>query len=421
MKNAQPISRRSLIKSAAIAGSALAAPKLFASQPLRAGPRHILVGSGTPNGILSFAWHEFSGELIPDRSLAASFSHSTWLHRTPDRYLYVASELDEFQGQPTGAVGSFKVSGMGLAPLRLAPLSLVAAHGAGTCHLTTDRTGKVVICANYAGGSAASFLPKDGVLGEAVWSEHYKGYPGGGPVPDRQEAAHAHFVSLSPDNRFVYINDLGSDKIHIYKLNTETGILTPAGTYNARPGDGPRTLHFLSYTYSTAKSGNANIPDEDPKPLPDGPVAYCVNELNSTVDVLAWNKTDGSLRSIQKVSLNPRATAPDGTKFTNTACDAVLTGDGRHAYFANRGEDFLLAFDIDPRSGTLSPLAGTPRTSCGGKTPRNFTLDPNERFMLVANQNSSNLSVFARDPKTGQLSNEGKNYPAATPMCIVFV
>ena len=412
------ITRRSLIKSAAVAGSALAAPTLFATAPEKPGPKHLLVGSGTPDGILYFGWNPLSGQIFPEHSVAAKFSHSTWLHLSPDRHLYVASELDQFQGQPTGAVGSFKVNGIGIQNITLAPLSLVASHGAGTCHLTMDRTGKVVICANYSGGSAASFLPKDGVLGEAVWSEHYKG---SGPVADRQEAAHAHFVSLSPDNRFVYINDLGSDKIHIYKLNSDTGVLTPAGAYNARPGDGPRTLHFLSYVYSSAKSANASIPDAEPKPLGNGPVAYCVNELNSTVDVLAWNKTDGSLHSIQKISLSPRETAPDGTKFSNTACDAVLTNDGRFAYFANRGDDYLMAFHIDPMTGKLSPLAENARTSCGGKTPRNFCLDPTERWMLVANQNSSNLSVFARDPKTGQLSNEGKNYPAATPMCIVFV
>ena len=390
------ITRRSLIKSAAVVSSALAAPNLFATAPEKPGPKHLLVGSGTPDGILYFGWNPLSGQIVPEHSVAAKFSHSTWLHLSPDRYLYVASELDQFQGQPTGAVGSFKVNGIGIQNITLAPLSLVASHGAGTCHLTMDRTGKVVICANYSGGSAASFLPKDGVLGEAVWSEHYKG---SGPVADRQEAAHAHFVSLSPDNRFVYINDLGSDKIHIYKLNSDTGVLTPAGAYNAKPGDGPRTLHFH-------KSGK---------------VAYCVNELPSTVTVLAWSAADGSLTPIQSVPLLAEGTAIKHGDITNTGCDAVLSSDGRFAYFANRGDDFLMSFHIDPATGKLTPFANNPRTSCGGKTPRNFCLDPTERWMLVANQNSSNLSVFARDPKTGQLSNEGKNYPAATPMCIVFV
>jgi len=406
MENSHPIaavsrrslSRRSVVKSAVVATTALAVPRLLAQARPQPAAKRILVGSGTPDGILSFAWDEKTGELRPE-AIAAKISHSTWLDFSPDRrYLYVASELDQFEGQPTGAVGSFS-----FADGKLTPISLVSAHGAETCHLTTDHTGRVVICANYGGGSASSFLPKEGKLGQAVWTEHYKGYPGPGPIPDRQEAAHAHFASVSPDNRFAYINDLGADKIHIYKLNSETGVLAPAGTYDAKPGDGPRTLHFH-------KSGKA---------------AYCVNELNSTVTVLAWSATDGSLTPIQTVPLLPEGTAPKHGDITNTGCDIVLTRDGRFAYFANRGDDFLIGFHIDPgpgpATGKLTPFEGNPRTSCGGKTPRNFRLDPTERWMLVANQGSSNLSVFARDPKTSHLSNEGKNYPAATPMCIVFV
>ena len=357
----------------------------------------ILVGSGAPAGILAFQWNSSTGTLHTD-GVAAVIAHSTWLQLSPDkRHLYVACELDEYQGKPTGAVASFKV-----AQGRLTPISTVASAGAGTCHVTTDQTGHVVLAADYTGGSAASFLSTDGKLSPIVWHENYKGYADTGkgphgPVADRQEAAHAHFASVSPDNRFAYINDLGADKIHIYKLDAATGKLTPSGTYKAQPGDGPRTLHFH-------KSGK---------------IAYCVNELNSTVEVLQWNSTDGALLSIQKVPLLPAEKPASGV--VNTGCDIVLTRDGRFAYFANRGNDFLMSFHIDPATGKLTPFEKSPRTSCGGKTPRNFCLDPTEKWMLVANQGSSNLTVFARNPVTGELANQGKSTPAATPMCIVFV
>jgi 6-phosphogluconolactonase len=373
----------------------LAATAFAASQSLtgRAAPaidsRRILVGSDTNDGILAFAWDPATGTLTP-QGIAAKIPQSTWIELSPDRkFLYVACELDEFQGKPTGAVGSFAV-----ADGKLTPISLVPSMGKGTCHLTTDHTGNVVICANYSGGSAASFVSASGKLGEAAWNEHYTGT---GPMSSRQEAAHAHFASVSPDNRFVYINDLGGDKIHIYKLDSGTGKLSPAGAYTAQPGDGPRTLHFHR----------------------NGKVAYCMNELNSTVSVLAWSKASGGLQSIQRVELLPAEKPAPGV--TNTGCDTVLTRDGRFAYFANRGQDFLMSFHIDPATGKLTPSAKNTRIPSGGKTPRNFTLDPTERWMLVANQNSSNLSVFARNPATGELASEGKNYPAATPMCIVFV
>jgi 6-phosphogluconolactonase len=389
----QAATRRGFLKGAAAlslssASGVFAAAELLIAPAPRQVSQRILVGSGTPSGILSFAWNAATGTLTPE-GIAAPISHSTWLQISPDRsYLYVACELEEFQGKPTGSIASFALNNG-----KLTPISNVAAHGKGTCHLTTDHTGHVVICANYSGGSAASFLSTNGKLSEAVWSEHYTGK---GPVADRQEAAHAHFACVSPDNRIVTINDLGADKIHIYKLDPATAKLTPAGAYEARPGAGPRTLHYH----------------------PNGKVAYCVNELNSTVTVLAWSA--GTFAPMQTVPLLPEGDTSKHGEITNTGCDAVITRDGRFAYFANRGDDFLMGFHIDP-AGTLSAFANNPRTSCGGKTPRNFTLDPTERWMLVANQNSSNLSVFARDPKTGALSNDGKNFPAATPMCIVFV
>jgi 6-phosphogluconolactonase len=61
------------------------------------------------------------------------------------------------------------------------------------------------------------------------------------------------------------------------------------------------------------------------------------------------------------------------------------------------------------------------RSNCGGKTPRNFTLDPTERWMLVANQDSNLISVFARNPETGVLAEQGKSFAAAAPMCILFL
>jgi 6-phosphogluconolactonase len=386
------VTRRSFVKktaalSVAAATGALSAPVLHAD-PLKNSSR-ILVGSDTEDGILSFAWDAKTGELKPE-GIATKVSQSTWIAKSPDaQYLYVACELDKFEGKPTGAVGSYKLDNG-----KLTPIGLVPSSGKGTCHLNIDRTGHAVICANYAGGTATSFVSKDGALTQ-VSNEVYTGH---GPVADRQEMAHAHFISFSPDNKFVYVNDLGSDLIHIYKLDAATAALTAAGEYKAQPGDGPRTLHF----HPTLK------------------IAYCVNELNSSATVLAHNPADGSLTPIQTVGFSPRPKDEKGRAFSNTGCDAVLTRDGKFAYFANRGDDFILGFHIGS-DGKLTEFAQQSRVWSGGTTPRNFTLDPTERWMLVANQSSSNLTVLSRDPKTGVLSVQGKNYPAATPMCIVFV
>ena len=315
--------------------------------------------------------------------VAAKVSTIDWLTFSPNRqYVFAAAEVESFNAKPTGEVASFAFDRG-----RLRKISAANSAGKGTCHVAVDRTGHVLVAADYGGGSAASFLITDGKLGEAVWTEHYTVH---GPNKERQEAAHAHFASFSLDNRFAYVNDLGGDCIHIYSLNTATAMLSPAGKYQAKPGSGPRTLHFHR----------------------NGHTAYSVNELNSTVDVLEWHKADGSLTRVAQVDL-----LPAGSKGVSTACDTAISQNGGDVYFANRGDDFLYHFRADSASGRLTPVK---RSSCGGKTPRNLTLDPTEQWMLVANQDSNLISVFARDARTGELADEGKSFAAPTPMCILF-
>jgi len=345
--------------------------------------QRVFVSSNTPDGILAFDWDAATGELTP-AGVAAKIPNVDWITLSPGReFLYAAAEVDSFNGKPTGEVASFRV-----AKGELHPLSAQNSAAAGTCHLALDRTGRVLLSADYGGGSAASFLIAEGKLSPAVWTEHYTVH---GPNKDRQESAHAHFASFSPDNRFAYVNDLGGDCIHIYSLNAATAQLAPAGAYHARPGAGCRTLHFH----------------------PNGDTAYCMNELDSTVDVLAWSKTDGGLTFQSRIEL-----LPEGYHGPTRACDTVISKDGRFVYFANRDNDFLYSFRADPRSGALTAIG---RSSCGGKIPRNFVLDPSERWMLVANQDSNLIAVFARNPESGVLAEQGKGFQVPAPMCILFV
>ncbi|MGD0734445.1 MAG: lactonase family protein [Terracidiphilus sp.] len=376
------LSRREFLVAASAATVATVAVPTFAAGPAAKGRQRVFIGSGTADGILAFDWDSETGELTPD-GVAARIPTIDWITYSPGReFIYAASEVDSFNEKPTGAVASFSVPHG-----KLAPLSAQNSASKGTCHVALDHTGRVLLAADYGGGSASSYLVTDGKLSPVVWSEHYTAH---GPNTERQEAAHAHFASFSPDNRFAYFNDLGGDCIHIYRLNTETAVLTPAGTYHSAPGAGPRTLHFH----------------------PNGHTAYSMNELDSTVDVLEWHKTDGNLSVMTTIHLLPAGYTGD-----THGCDTVISKDGRFVYFANRGNNSIYMFHADWNTGALT-LGG--RYDCGGKTPRNFTLDPTERWMLVANQVSSNLSVFARNAETGELSKDGKSVAAATPMCILF-
>ena len=322
-----------------------------------------------------------SAELTP-AGVAAKISKVSWLALSPGgQFIFAASEQSTFNGKPTGEVASFRLQ-LG----ELIPISAMNSAGVGTCHVGLDRTGRILVSADYVGGSAASFKVKMGELTGPMWTETYTEH---GPGP-RQTTAHAHFASFSSDNRFAYINDLGGDSIHIYKPNILTAEMKPAGIYHGVPGSGPRTLHFHT----------------------NGKTAYCINEIASTVDVLSWNHVDGSLALEKRIEL-----LPAGYTGPTRACDTVISRDGRFVYFANRDNNFLYTFKADPKTGALTPIT---RSNCGGKTPRNFVLDPSEKWMLVANQDSNLISVFKRNPETGVLAEEGKSFAADAPMRILF-
>jgi len=381
----QPSRRAFLMTASAATAAAAIAPSFgLGADPARSTAKRtrVFIGSHTPNGILAYDWDPATAALTP-AGVAYDVPQVAWLAFSDGhRFMYSASELADFDGKPTGEVASYVVEDG-----QLHQLSTRNSAGKGTCHVAIDHTGSMVIAADYVGGSAASFLIDQGALSEAVWTEHYTVH---GPNPTRQESAHAHFSSYSPDNRFAYINDLGGDMIHIYRPNPATARMSPAGAYHGPPGWGPRTLHFH----------------------PNGRTAYCMYEMASKVDVLDWHWTDGSLTRAATIDL-----VPADYHGPTRGCDTVISRDGRFVYFANRDDNFLYAFKADYKTGALTPMR---RSSCGGTTPRNFVLDPTERWMLVANQDSNNLSVFARDPDTGELANEGKSYPAATPMRILF-
>lgn len=376
--------RRDFLLTASAAAVVTAAGSQLAAATSAVGTRHrrVFIGSGGQDGILAYDWNPVSGELTA-AGVAAKVPKVAWLAFSNEhRYVYSASELATFDSKPTGEVASFRVEAG-----ELHPLSAENSAGVGTCHVAVDHTSMMLIAADYVGGSAASFKITDGKLSKAVWTETYTFH---GPNADRQDTAHAHFASFSPDNRFAYINDLGGDCIHIYKPNVATAEMTPAGKYKGAPGSGPRTLHFH----------------------PNGHTAYCMNELVSTVDVLEWSKADGSLTLVKRINL-----LPDGYTGPTRGCDTVISQDGRFVYFANRDNDFLYAFKSEWKTGSLTAMR---RSNCGGKIPRNFVLDPSERWMLVANQDSNLISVFARNPETGVLAEEGKSFAAEAPMRILF-
>lgn len=343
---------------------------------------HAAGGENGSKGIYTCTWDPAKGELGP-MEVAAETPDPTFLAMSPamPELFFAVNEL----GTGDGKVSAFRRKGAALDPL-----NVVGSGGNGPCHLALDRTGKALFVANYGGGSVSSYQVSGAGVSEPVATIPFSGHS---VDPDRQAAAHTHCVLLSPDNRFLLVNDLGLDRIMVYGVDPVTAKLTPAAEpyFSAKPGAGPR--HSIFH--------------------PNGRWVYSVNELGSTIDQLAWDKAAGGLKQGQTVSTLPAASV--GEK--NSPAELAIDGKGKFLYVSNRFHDSIGVFAIDGKTGALKWVQDVPS---GGKVPRHFALDPTEKWVLVGHQETGNVVVFARDGRTGMLTATGRSYPCVGAVCLVF-
>jgi 6-phosphogluconolactonase len=303
------------------------------------------------------------------------------------RFLYAVSEVNDSDGKPGGAVSAFSLDRK---TGELKPLNHQSSEGAGPCHVSTDKTGKVAMVANYGSGSIASLpIKTDGSLEKAASAIQHEG---SSIVPGRQAGPHAHSINVSPDNRFAVAADLGMDKLMLYKLDPAKATLRandPPFTETPK-GGGPR--HFAFH--------------------PSGRFAYVCNEIKSSVTAFAYDANKGSLSEIQTIT-----TLPEEVERNSTA-EIQVHPSGKFVYCSNRGHDSLAIFTIDEKTGKLT-AAGHQKTL--GRTPRNFGIDPTGAYVIACNQATDNVAVFKVEPQSGKLTQVGEPISVPVPVCVKFV
>lgn len=353
---------------------------------------------GVAKGIYLSRFDHVSGQLSHP-TLAAETPRPSFLALSPatsqgHRRLYAVNALSN----PSATISSFAIDP---ANGTLSQINQVTSAGAGPCYVSIDDTGEAAFVANYVGSTISTYrvLPS-GALSEPVERLDYKDPRFGkrGPNSPRQDVPHPHSVHLSPDNRFLLVNDLGSDKISVFTVNPASARLgQPTLFPTPRPGSGPRHIAFH----------------------PNGRWVYSINELDSTIDFFLWTTTS-SRTEPQGLLVNTghhvATTAPGFPVAKNTAAEVEVSSDGNFLYASNRGEDTLVVFSIAD-DGKLTFIQRIP---CGGKTPRHFTLDPTHRWLLCGNQDSGSVTVFRRDGGTGKIGGPIQTLPLSSPMFTLF-
>ncbi len=353
----------------------------------------VYVGTYTGNkseGIYAYRLDLSSGKCKP-LGLAAKVKNPSFLAIHPtQRFLYSVSEIEDRNGKPTGGVSAFaidKTTG------KLAPLNEQSSEGRGPCHVTVDKTGRMVLVANYGGGSVASLpIGEDGKLAPASSTIQHLGKSAN---PSRQEAPHAHSINPSPDNAFAVAADLGLDKVLVYRLDPPTGTLVANDPPAASTASGAGPRHFAFH--------------------PSSKYAYVINELDCTITAFDYDAKRGTLTPKQTVSTLPGAEkVQDGY----STAEIQVHPSGKYAYGSNRGHDTISAFAIDENDGTLRQIQNI---STEGSTPRGFGIDPTGRYLLAGNQASDTITVFRIDAKSGKLEPTGEKLEVGSPVCVKFV
>lgn len=371
----------------------LLAVSLAGDLSAQSGKYLLYVGTYTESGSSSkgiYAYrYDAATQEVTSLGLAAETTNPSWVAIHPNgHFLYAVNEIQNYKGSNSGGVSAFSID---RATGKLTFLNEVASRGADPCYITVDPSGKYVLVANYTGGSIASFpISSDGKLGEASAFVQHTGH---GLNPKRQEAAHAHSIDVSPDDRFAFVDDLGLDQLLVYKFDKNKGSLKPNNPPFARVDAGAGPRHFALH--------------------PSGQFAYVVTEMGSTVTAFAVASKAGSFNRFQTIS-----TIPEDFKGENNDAEIEVHPTGKFLYASNRGHDSIAVYSIDPNKGTLT-LAEIAPTQ--GKEPRNFAIDPSGTLLFAENQNSNNVVVFKIDPKTGKLTATGKILEVAQPVCIKFL
>jgi 6-phosphogluconolactonase len=323
-----------------------------------------------------------------EAALAAETPNPGFLALHPNgRFVYACGEAGLLTPKMTaGAVNAYAYDA---ATGRLTLLNQQPTGGSPVTHLVVDSTGHALMSASYHGGQVAAFpLDADGRIGPRTAWVLTAGKPG--PNTARQDRPHPHSVTLSPDNRHLYVCDLGLDRIFCYRLEAEHATLTPAGEFPTTPGAGPRHSKFSA----------------------DGKFFYAIHELGSAITVYACDPATGALTPIQIVP-----TLPDGFTGENTCAEIRLYPSGRFVYGSNRGHDSIAVFARDSARGTLTRIEIVP---CGGRHPRNFALSPDGAWLVCANRDSNNLVSFRIDPATGRLTRASEVKGIPSPTCVLF-
>lgn len=361
---------------------------IVASSAAAQEPLHVWLGTSgnkLSKGIYHCTFDAENGKLSQP-TLAAEVRGPGFLAKHPTLpCLYAVGTLD---GKPSLIAYAVESSGSGHS-LKL--LNAQEIGDGGATHLAVDATGRTIVTAQYGAGSVAVFsLNDDGSIRKRLQLVKH-GDPS--EVRPNQTSPHPHWAGFSPDNRFVFIPDLGKDQVVVYSFDAETSKITPHGVGTLPPGAGPRHMKFH----------------------PNAKWAYVLNENDVSVTQFNYDAKTGTMTAGPTLPAVPKEQLAREKRFS--ASEIRIHPSGQFVYSATRGHDTITAFRVNQESGELTVVDREP---VRGARPRNFNLTPDGHWLLAGGQDSHTVSVFAVDQTTGELTYNRNVVHSPAPICVLF-
>jgi 6-phosphogluconolactonase len=314
---------------------------------------------------------------------------SSYLDLSPDgQFLYAIDKTMSGDRE-----GSMQVTAFSRNPEtgHLSYLNSQPSEGLGPCHIHCSQEGNYLFTSNYTSGNVAAF-PLD-EKGRIMPASSVAQSEGTGPVTERQEGPHTHYVILDPGGAYLLAPDLGADKLLIFGFDQHSGSLSPNPDqpyFSLKPGSGPRHMVFH----------------------PEDTFLYIANELNATVTSCSYDPAVGRVSELN--TLSTVAEHHEGSKYPAAI---RISPDGRFVYVSTRGEISSIAVFRVEADGSLSAAEVVENVP---GWPRDFNIDPSGRYLMVAGERSNEIELYHRDSNTGELTRSGIGIDLPSPGCILF-
>lgn len=260
-------------------------------------------------------------------------------------------------------------------------------YGSAPCYITLDKTGRWLLVGNYGSGSFCVYeISNNGSIGRLQQSIQHSG---SGVDNSRQQGPHVHCTYVGPDNKTLYVPDLGLDKVMVYPFDPSTGLLDTINKkwISVAPGGGPRHIIFSK----------------------NGKHAYLVEEMSGNVNVIAKNENEYKI--VQTENHLPKGG-------TGAGADIHLSPDEKFLYVSQRSNSTIQIFEVDANTGSIKYISEQPTF---GNFPRNFTIHPSGKYLLAANQKSNDITIFKIDTTTGLLTYTQHRIQVGMPVCLQWI